>query len=160
LHWTKQEIETLRQLYPTSKQEIILKALPTRTWESIGSKAYRLKIPRPYVGELNHFWHNPIKHWKERCESDDYITLHQFLRKRKPKPETCECCHKSKPYDLANINGEYNQDLANYEWLCRKCHMTKDGRLERFKHSTRNCQNAFDAEIVKLCPTLLFYQKY
>lgn len=55
--------------------------------------------------------------------------LHTYVRKRLPKPEKCQCCNDAPPYDLANISNEYKRDLDDWEWLCRKCHMTKDGRM-------------------------------
>ena len=60
-------------------------------------------------------------------------TLHQWIRKNKPKPELCECCHQKTPYDCANISGQYLRDVNDYEWLCRRCHMLKDGRLETIR---------------------------
>jgi len=58
-------------------------------------------------------------------------SLHQWIGNRKPKPELCEMCGIKPPIDLANISQEYKRDVNDYEWLCRKCHMTKDGRLKR-----------------------------
>lgn len=55
--------------------------------------------------------------------------LHDWVKDRKPKPELCECCGLVKPHDLANISQEYSRDLDDWEWLCRACHMRKDGRL-------------------------------
>ncbi len=60
-----------------------------------------------------------------------YNALHSWVRKYKFKSELCECCHKNKSYDLANISGEYKRNLDDWEWLCRKCHMVRDGRLEK-----------------------------
>jgi len=34
--------------------------------------------------------------------------------------------------DLAN-KGIYDRNPDNWEWLCRKCHMTKDGRVNMNK---------------------------
>ena len=61
------------------------------------------------------------------------IALHEWVRERKPKPQVCECCKQNAPYELANISGKYKRDPSDYEWLCRKCHMIKDGRMERRK---------------------------
>ena len=61
-----------------------------------------------------------------------YIQLHVWVRSRLPKSELCERCKKVAPYDLAN-KGAYNRELKNWEWLCRKCHMTKDKRLTKLK---------------------------
>ena len=43
-----------------------------------------------------------------------------------------EKCKKYPPYDLANISQQYKHDVEDWEYLCRKCHMLKDGRLEKF----------------------------
>ncbi len=56
--------------------------------------------------------------------------IHIWVKKRKPKPKFCECCNLKPPYDLANISGEYKRDVDDFEWLCRKCHMEKDGRIK------------------------------
>lgn len=58
-------------------------------------------------------------------------SLHDWVRRNKPKPEFCESCHKNPPFDAANISQEYKRDLNDFEWLCRTCHMTKDGRLKK-----------------------------
>jgi len=62
--------------------------------------------------------------------------LHAWIQRRKPKPYFCEFCKKVPPRDLANISGKYMRDINDYEWLCRRCHMTKDGRLKQI--STMN----------------------
>lgn len=72
------------------------------------------------------------KRGKEHCrwKGDEigYRGLHSWMRKIVPKPEFCEECKKNKPYDLAN-KGVYDRSPKNWEWLCRKCHLVKDGRL-------------------------------
>jgi hypothetical protein len=59
-------------------------------------------------------------------------TIHQWVRLRKPRPLFCERCNIRYPYDLANKSGLYYRDINDFEWLCRKCHMTEDGRLKQF----------------------------
>lgn len=61
-----------------------------------------------------------------------YGGLHDWIKRHKPKSEFCEECKINKPYDLANISEEYKRDINDFEWLCRKCHMKKDGRLYNF----------------------------
>lgn len=61
--------------------------------------------------------------------------LHAWIRRRKPKPKKCERCKKSIPQDLANISGKYLRDVNDFEWLCRKCHMTDDERIIRRKQN-------------------------
>ena len=57
--------------------------------------------------------------------------IHIWVLRRKPKPKVCENCRKNKPKDLANISQKYKRDVSDFEWLCRKCHMIKDGRLKK-----------------------------
>jgi len=73
------------------------------------------------VGNCNPMW---------KGDDAGYEALHGYIKRRLPKPELCDQCHESEPYDLANVSGEYKRDLPDWEWLCRKCHMIKDGRLE------------------------------
>lgn len=69
---------------------------------------------------------NPM--WK----GDDvgYSALHSWVKRRKAIPEACEKCNEVKKLDLANISGKYFRALDDWEWLCRKCHMITDKRLE------------------------------
>jgi len=66
-----------------------------------------------------------------------YGALHSWVKKRLPKPELCTKCKIKKAHDLANISQKYKRDLDDWEWLCRSCHMAKDGRLESFIKSNR-----------------------
>ena len=62
-----------------------------------------------------------------------YVNLHMFVRRRLNQPSHCPCCGtKTAKMDLANISQEYKRELSDWEWLCRKCHMRKDGRLKSF----------------------------
>lgn len=54
--------------------------------------------------------------------------LHQYVKKRKPKPKYCERCNKKPPLDLSN-DGTYSRDIDTWEWLCRSCHVKKDADL-------------------------------
>ncbi len=67
-----------------------------------------------------------------------FIALHNWVRRWKPKAKVCECCNTNKPRDLANISQEYKRDLSDFEWLCRECHMRKDGRMEALIKRNRN----------------------
>jgi len=62
-----------------------------------------------------------------------YSGVHAWVKKHKPKPRFCEICKKRPPYDLANISGEYKRDIKDFEWICRKCHMEKDKRMENLE---------------------------
>lgn len=69
------------------------------------------------------------KHWGWKGDKVGREALHNWVQKRKQKPVVCECCGIVPPHDLANISGQYRRDIADFEWLCRRCHMKKDGRL-------------------------------
>lgn len=76
---------------------------------------------------------NPM--WK----GDDvgYIALHAWVKRHLKEPKNCNVCSKKKPLDLANISQEYKRDLDDWEWLCRSCHMIKDGRIKNLQNIDR-----------------------
>lgn len=76
-------------------------------------------------------WNEQNPQWKGNTV--DIPALHRWVFRHKPKPRLCEACKTRTPYDLANISQKYKRDVVDYEWLCRKCHMTKDGRMNNLK---------------------------
>ena len=66
-----------------------------------------------------------------------YGALHGWMRNHMTKLDFCEKCKKVPPYDLANISQKYLRELSDWEWLCRRCHMLKDGRLDRLHLANR-----------------------
>ncbi len=66
-----------------------------------------------------------------------YFPLHNWVRRHKLKPKFCERCGKNKPYDLANISGKYKRDINDFEWICRKCHMENDGRINNLHRNEK-----------------------
>jgi len=71
-----------------------------------------------------------IKNPQWKGDDVGYEALHEYIKFRFPKPDHCEFCFKvNKNLDLANISQKYNRDLSDWEWLCRSCHMKKDGRI-------------------------------
>jgi rubrerythrin len=94
-------------------------------------------------------------------------SLHSYVKRRLAKPDKCPSCHLVKRLDLANIadkpNPEtYTRDLKNWEWLCRKCHMEKDGRLNNFLESTvERRRRTIKFKVCPYCKELKrFYRKY
>jgi len=74
-----------------------------------------------------------------------YAGVHAYVRRLKKKPRLCELCNKREAYDLANISQEYKRDLSDWEWLCRKCHMKKDGRvLDLIKNAIKGRNNRWE----------------
>ena len=67
---------------------------------------------------------NPM--WKG--DNVSYGALHDYVKTYMQKPLNCEDCGKPKKLDIANRSGKYSRDLRDWEWLCRKCHMKKDGK--------------------------------
>lgn len=65
-------------------------------------------------------------------EKIGYHGLHLWVKRHLPKPEKCEDCGLVPPRDLAN-KGTYDRELSNWEWLCRRCHMLKDGRMKNLR---------------------------
>jgi hypothetical protein len=57
--------------------------------------------------------------------------VHAYIKRHYKRPDLCDECKENYPIDLANISQAYKRDISDWEWLCRRCHMTKDGRLER-----------------------------
>lgn len=44
-------------------------------------------------------------------------------------PDTCRICFKV----LSNVKISKRVKRSDWEWLCRKCHMVKDGRINNLK---------------------------
>ena len=90
------------------------------------TKEHRLKITLSRIGDKNPVWKgNKVK---------KTTPLHNWVRRWKPKPDFCEYCHKVPPFDLANISDKansktYTRDFKNWVYICRRCHMNKDGRM-------------------------------
>jgi hypothetical protein len=77
-------------------------------------------------------------HWEHRNpqwrpEGADYVTLgHARARSRFKVLELCEQCHSSKARDRHHKDGNtFNNDRANVTFLCRRCHMLIDGRMDK-----------------------------
>ena len=86
----------------------------------VRSEETRKKISEGKLGSNNPAW---------KGDNVSYKSLHEWVGIHKLKPPLCEICKAKPPYDLANISQRYLRDLSDWEWLCRRCHMTKDGRL-------------------------------
>ncbi len=120
IRWQPEEISFLKENSTKLTSTDIAKEL-NRTRKSVLKKRERLLLNTiQYKGKNN-------KQWKG--DQVGYIALHTWIRNHKPKPFLCEECKDANPYDLANISGKYKRDIKDFEWLCRKCHMIKNGRI-------------------------------
>jgi len=90
-------------------------------------------------------YNNPM--WANGGNS--FTGIHNWGRYNIPKPELCQCCHKEPPRDLANISNEYKKEVSDWEWLCRRCHMTKDGRMNQLIRHPRTLPD----KVCELCKT-------
>lgn len=79
------------------------------------------------IGEANKGQNNGS--WKG--DNVGYNALHEWIKNCLPKPLLCQSCKKFPSHDLANISQKYFRNLSDWEWLCRSCHMQKDGRISK-----------------------------
>lgn len=80
-------------------------------------------------------------HWKGD-EIESYGGIHTRVKKNKPKSDHCEHCGLiTDKLQLANKDHmassktpeRYNLDPNSYEWLCVRCHMKLDGRIDKLR---------------------------
>lgn len=62
-----------------------------------------------------------------------YYAIHAWIRRRKGKPEFCEVCQREKPVELSSVSGECKRDVDDFQWLCRRCHIMLEGRLNNLQ---------------------------
>ncbi len=86
------------------------------------TKIWKKRIARGKISEKNPQW---------KGDKASLPAIHIWILARKPKPKKCVRCKKAPPRDLANISQKYKRDVRDFEWLCRNCHMEKDGRKKR-----------------------------
>ena len=89
------------------------------------SAEHKEKMSKSKTGHLNPQWKGDQK--------IHYASLHEYVRSHKQKPNLCEVCNIKSSLDLANITGIYNRDFENWKYMCRKCHMISDGRMNNLK---------------------------
>lgn len=121
----------------TENQKYCSRACSNKYREVVYSKERNEKIGKKHIGNLNSMW---------KGDKVKYIALHNWVKRNKPKPLLCECCKKQKPYDLANISGEYKRDINDFEWLCRSCHMKKDKRILNLKNQSEMFDNSLESK--------------
>ena len=130
LNYTMTKIaEKLKCGYGTIRRWMIkhnIPIKPTSEWNKgrITSEDIKKKISNSLkgknLGEKNGLW---------KGDNVGIIALHDWVKRYKPKTKICEICKINNPYDLANISGEYKRDINDFQWLCRKCHMISDNRM-------------------------------
>ena len=101
-----------------------LRAIFLKQSKSPKTKEWREMRSKKMMSENNPMW---------KGDKAGLDAIHIWVLRNKPKPKVCEICKKAKPKDLANISQKYHREVNDFEWLCRRCHMIKDGRLEKLK---------------------------
>lgn len=131
ISWTKERREQLSKKYTGKGNPFYGRTETIEHRMKIGlagrgrivSKDTKFKIAQTKIAEKNPMW-----------AGDDvgYDALHNWIHRRLLIPKLCPECGKEAKLDLCNKDGKYRRDLKDWEYLCRRCHMKKDGRLERF----------------------------
>lgn len=157
--------EALRQIKkPQAQEETESSAVAQRKsrvgsnnpfWGRKHSKEVRLKISKSRMGKnygmvgKNHpqygkKWTSEkkmkitgINNYAWKGSKVGYSGLHRWVRENKPIPTQCEKCKRKRlKLDAANISQEYKRDVSDWIYICRRCHMQSDGRLDRFKNKS------------------------
>lgn len=72
-----------------------------------------------YNYAMNHMTNVTAQHYKN---------AHKWGRLNIKKPKKCNRCREIKPLDLSNNSGYYLLDVVDWEYICRHCHVLKDGQ--------------------------------
>lgn len=96
----------------------------------------RKKVSESHMGEKNNFFgkkHTEETRSKMRGQRKEVVTysgIHVWIRTYLPIPDVCPVCRKKKRLHAHNISGEYKREISDWKYLCCRCHMIEDGRLE------------------------------
>jgi len=82
------------------------------------------KIREYFKNHRDNTYHARIK--KEKGLNIEYRSLHQYIKKHKPKPKYCIICNEKKKLQLASINHVYTRNNKDWLWLCQSCHILFD----------------------------------
>ena len=76
------------------------------------------------------------KNYNWKGDKVGYSALHKWVYKKLGKAKECSDCGRTDGLiEWCNISDEYKRDVNDWEQLCRRCHMVKDGRLEKLNPS-------------------------
>lgn len=89
------------------------------------TEEYKKRMSLLKKGEKNPMWKGDKK--------IHFTSIHEWVNQNINKPKICKICGSDKNIDLANKNGKYIRDFHEWEYLCRRCHMEKDGRMNNLK---------------------------
>ena len=69
--------------------------------------------------------------WNWRGENMDKKAKHAWIKRRFPKPDSCEFCGKVTRLELSNKSQQYKLNLADWQWICAKCHRNYDDNANK-----------------------------
>lgn len=122
-----------------------------------------LKFPK-LLSMINHLkWHDLPEYKKFQSEYSKKISianigskngqwkgndvsqkaLHDYIKYHFENPGKCEICGSTKFVELSNKSNLYFREFKDWEWVCRRCHMTKDGRINNLRQ--------FKPKKIKIC---------
>lgn len=94
---------------------------------------------RDCFAPVNSALHKGRRAWNKGMEfSNKYEAIHARFRNMIPKPKKCPRCGRNKFIELCNISQKYLNKKSDWNYLCRKCHMTEDGRLAILKNHAKD----------------------
>ena len=106
------------------------------------------KILKRKSGKNHHNW---------KGNNVGYGALHTFIKSKKKKPSQCEICGiKTNKLDLANKSQKYRRILSDWEYICRKCHMRKDGRILTFRLNVKPKQRVGKMMKCFICNNMVY----
>ena len=128
---SQETIEKIAKSHKGKKlsHETIRKIIESRKGYKTSEETKR-KIGLANKGENNGAW---------KGDEVGYGSLHAYIKYYIPKPRICSICKKEGFIELHNISALYKRDFNDWEWICRKCHMKKDGRLEKLHNKKKLC---------------------
>lgn len=126
-------------------REVIRKALKKHGFKMGTTKSKLTGTTIPYEQRLKIIANRPnrglFREKSDAWKGDEagYTAIHTDIKKIFEKPKQCQECGKETNFlDLANISGKYKRDISDWEYLCRYCHMKKDGRLQKLIEYSQN----------------------
>lgn len=105
--------------------------------KNLGTRMKGRRHSTETIQKIKKIWSKKI-HPLWKGDGVSYITLHQWVQRRKGKPSKCEHCGYDKSdrdYEWANVSGKYERDLKDFIRLCIPCHkkfdviQRREGRL-------------------------------
>lgn len=70
-------------------------------------------------------------HYNWKGDDTKYASLHQWVRKYRPRTEMCEICHIRKATEVACVTHIYEHNIDNFRWSCHSCNQKSDAMRKK-----------------------------